>query len=172
MKISADPFILDAPDLFGNDKELYMRLKEQGAGKDALLRVERAMKHPPKPISQSLAIPVAKRKPVKSLEDRLWARYRCSNIDPVKKGKLVFNGELIEVPLQMLLVFVALIEEPGRFHAESRAIINWQITVLTLMVNGNLDLPIFDEPDEKAASQHISKFFKGVSKLANAEVDP
>jgi hypothetical protein len=168
MRISHDPFVLDAPDLFGRDKELYLTLKEQGAGKDDLLRVERAMKHPPKPIVRSLTIPVTKRKPVKSLEDRLWARYRAADIDPAKSGKFLLNGETKEVPLPVLLAFVTLLEENGRFHAESKALICWQVTALSFMVKGVFEAPVFEDPDEKAASQQIAKFIKGVLKLADA----
>lgn len=171
MKIHHDPLVLDAPALFGGDKELYLMLKEQGAGKDVLLRVERAMKTPPKPISRSLAISVEKRKPVKSLEDRLWARYRGNVIEPSKKGKFILNGDSKEVPLPVLLAFVTLLEESGRFHAESKAIISWQIAVLSYMANGKLEPPAFDDLDEKAASQQIAKFFKGVMKLADTQSD-
>ena len=169
MRINKNPFVLDAPDLFGSEKELYLMLTEQGAGKDVLLRVEHAMKHPPKPISRSLTIPVEKRTPMKSLEDRLWARHRSMANDPAGNGKLMFNKAPKEVPLPVLLAFVSLIEEPGRFHAESRALINWQITILSYMLTGELEPQPIDDHDEKAASQQISKFITGVIKLANTE---
>jgi hypothetical protein len=169
VRINHNPLVLDAPDLFGSEKELYLKLKEQGAGKDVLLRVEQAMKRPPKPISRSLTIPVEKRKPVKSLEDRLWARYRSAEINREGKGKLMFNKEPKDVPLPVLLAFTSLIEEPGRFHAESRALINWQITLLSYILNGKLEPQPIGDLDEKEASQQISKFIKGVSKLANID---
>lgn len=171
MRISDNPLVLDAPDLFGSDKELYLKLIEQGATKDILLRVERAMKHPPKPVNLSLTIPIAQRKPVKSLEDRLWGRYRSAVIDPTTKGKLVFNRDPVETPLPVLLAFVTLLEETGRFHAESSALINWQVAILSYMITKKLELPYIDDPDEKAASLQISRFVRGVIKLADTKID-
>ena len=168
MRINRNPLVLDASDFFAYDKELYLKLKEQGAGKDVLQRVERAIKQTPKPIRRSLVVPVEKRTPVKSLEDRLWARYRGTDIEPTRKGSLILNGDSKETPLPVLLAFVALIEENGRFHAESKALISWQVAVLTYIANSSLEPPVFEDPDEKAASQQIAKFFKGVQKLANA----
>jgi hypothetical protein len=168
VKINTNPLVLDAPELFGYDKELYLKLKEQGAGKEVLLRVERAMKHPPKPINRSLTIPVEKRVPVKSLEDRLWARYRRTAVDPSKMGCLMLNGEAKEVTLPVLFAFVTLLEETGRFRAESHAIINWQVAVLSYMATGILEPPVTDDPDEKTVSQQIAKFVKGVIKLADS----
>ena len=172
MRISDNPLVLDAPDLFGRDKELYLKLREQGAGKDILLCVEQAMKHTPKPVRQALTMPMAKRKPVKSLEDRLWTRYRSTIIDPARKGTLLISGNTFVVPLPILLAFVSLLEEPGRFHAEGKALVNWQVTVLSYMLNGTLEPQTTYDPDEKSASQQIAKFFKGVIKLANPECNP
>jgi hypothetical protein len=169
MKVSHDPLVLDAPVLFGGDKDLYRKLVKQGADKDALLRVEHAMKHPPKPVSRTLTVPVEKRKPVKSLEDRLWARYRGTAVDAAKKGRLILNGDAIEAPLPVLLAFVTMIEEDGRFHAEARALINWQVAALSYMATGKLEPPAPEDPDEKAASQQAARFFKGVIHLGDAQ---